>query len=95
MLALVAIVAGIHVFLAATQQARRPGREMESVMKNLLLAAAAATMVFAVSPVFASHAYEAKWDLLPYPSSLSCHFVRQAIRTQNGHVTYKLVQVCN
>jgi hypothetical protein len=68
---------------------------MENVMKNLLLAVAAATMVFAVSPVFASHAYEAKWDLLPYPSSLSCHFVRQAIRTQNGHVAYKVVQVCN
>jgi hypothetical protein len=68
---------------------------MEKVMKNLLLAAAAATMVFAVSPVFASHSYEARWDLLPYPSSLLCHFVRQAIRTQNGHVTYKVVQVCN
>ena len=68
---------------------------MENVMKNLLLAAAAATMVFAVSPVFASLAYEAKQDLLPYPSSLPCHFVRQAIRTQNGHVTYKMVQVCN
>jgi hypothetical protein len=64
-------------------------------MKNLLLAAAAATMVFAVSPVFASHVYEARWDLLPYPSSLPCHFVRQAIRTQNGQVTYKVVPVCN
>jgi hypothetical protein len=64
-------------------------------MKNLLLAAAAATMVFAVSPVFASLAYEARWDLLPHPSSLPCHFVRQAIRTQNGHVTYKVVQVCD
>ena len=64
-------------------------------MKNLLLAAAAATMVFAVSPAFGSLAYEARWDLLPYPSSLPCHFVRQAIRTQNGHVTYKMVQVCN
>jgi hypothetical protein len=64
-------------------------------MKNLLLAAAAATMVFAVSPVFASLRHEAAWDLLPYPSSLPCHFVRQAIRTQNGHVTYKVVQVCN
>ena len=68
---------------------------MENVMKNLLLAAAAATMVFAVSPAFASHAYEARWDLLPYPSSLPCHFVRQAIRTQDGRVTYKVVQVCN
>jgi len=71
-------------------------KKMEHVMKNLVLAgAAAATMVFAVSPVFASHAYEARWDLLPYPSSLPCHFVRQAIRTQNGRVTYQLVQVCN
>jgi hypothetical protein len=31
---------------------------MENVMKNLVLAAAAATMVFAVSPVFASRVYE-------------------------------------
>jgi hypothetical protein len=69
--------------------------KMENVMKNLLLAAAATTMVFAVSPVFASLRYEAMWDMLPYPSSLPCHFVRQAIRTQNGHVTYKMVQVCN
>ena len=64
-------------------------------MKKLLLAAAAATMVFAVSPAFASHAFEARWDLLPYPTSLPCHFVKQAIRTQNGRVTYKMVHVCN
>jgi hypothetical protein len=70
-------------------------KKMENVMKNLVLAAAAATMVLAVSPVFASHAYEARWDLLPYPTSLPCHFVKQVIRTQNGRLTYQLVQVCN
>jgi hypothetical protein len=68
---------------------------MENVMKNLLLAAAAATVVFAVSPVFASIADEAEQGLGVYPSAGQCHFVRQAIGTQNGHVTYQVVQVCN
>jgi len=64
-------------------------------MKNLLLAAAAATMVIAVSPAFASPANDAEWDLTPYPSTSTCHFVREAVGTQNGHVIYQTVQVCN
>jgi hypothetical protein len=65
-------------------------------MKNLLLAAAAATMVIAVSPAFAaSPTDDAEWDRTPYPSAGSCHFVREAVGTQNGHVIYQTVQVCN
>ena len=65
-------------------------------MKNLLLAAAAATMVIAVSPAFAaSPADDAEWNLSPYPSAGTCHFVREAVTMQNGHVVYRDVQVCN
>jgi hypothetical protein len=64
-------------------------------MKNLLLAAAAATMVIAVSPAFASIADEAQWDLGVYPTAGACHFVKEAVTAQDGHVAYRLVQVCN
>ena len=65
-------------------------------MKNLLLAAAAATMVIAVSPVFAaSPGDDAEWNRSPYPSPSTCHFVREAVPTGNGHVIYRDVQVCN
>ena len=65
-------------------------------MKNLLLAAAAATMVIAVSPAFAaSPADDAEWNRSPYPSAGTCHFVREAVPTGNGHVVYRDVQVCN
>ena len=64
-------------------------------MKNLLLAAAAATMVIAVSPAFASPADEAEQGLSVYPSAGTCHFVKEAVRAQNGRVTYQAVQVCN
>ena len=64
-------------------------------MKNLLLAAAAATMVIAVSPAFASPADEAEWGVSIYPSPGTCHFVREAVTTQNGRVIYRDVQVCN
>jgi len=64
-------------------------------MKNLLLAAAAATMVIAVSPAFASPADEAEHGLSVYPSAGTCHFVKEAVRAQNGRVTYQTVQVCN
>ena len=64
-------------------------------MKNLLLAAAAATMVIAVSPAFAaSPADDAEWNRSPYPSAGTCHFVREAVPTQNGRVIYEMVQVC-
>jgi hypothetical protein len=68
---------------------------MENVMKNLLLAAAAATMVFAVSPAFASAASDAEDGYTVYPSPGECHFVTQRIVTQNGRVTYERHQVCN
>jgi hypothetical protein len=65
-------------------------------MKNLLLAAAAATMVIAVSPAFAaSPADDAEWDRTTYPAPGACHFVREAVTTQDGHVVYRNVQVCN
>jgi hypothetical protein len=65
-------------------------------MKNLLLAAAAATMVIAISPAFAaSPASEAEWNITPYPSAGTCHFVREAVRAPNGHIVYQDVQVCN
>ena len=71
-------------------------KRKDSVMKNLLLAAAAATMVIAVSPAFAaSPADDAEWNISPYPSAGTCHFVREPVTMQNGHVVYRNVQVCN
>ena len=70
-------------------------KRKDSVMKNLLLAAAAATLVIGAAPAFASPANDAEWDITPQAPAAPCHFVRQAIRTQNGHVIYKMVQVCN
>ena len=64
-------------------------------MKNLLLAAAAATMVIAVSPAFASPADEAEWGVSVYPNAGTCHFVKEAIPAQDGRVVYRTVQVCN
>ena len=65
-------------------------------MKNLLLAAAAATMVIAVSPTFAaSPADDAEWNISPYAPVGTCHFVREAVGTRNGHVIYQMVQVCS
>ena len=65
-------------------------------MKNLLLAAAAATMVIAVSPAFAaSPADDAEWDRTPYSPPVTCHFVREPVRTPDGHVVYREVQVCS
>jgi hypothetical protein len=65
-------------------------------MKNLLLAAAAATMVIAVSPAFASSpGDDAEWDRSPYAAPSSCHFVREPVTLSNGHVVYREVQVCS
>jgi hypothetical protein len=64
-------------------------------MKNLLLVAAAATMAIAVSPAFASPAYDAEWNLSTYPSAGTCHFVKEAVTAQDGRVVYQTVQVCN
>jgi hypothetical protein len=51
-------------------------------------------MVIAVSPAFAGPASEAEDGYAVYPSVGQCHFVREAVPTQNGHVTYQMVQVC-
>ena len=65
-------------------------------MNNLLLAAAAATMAIALSPAFASSpADEAEQGYAVYPAVGSCHFVKEAIRAQDGRVVYRTVQVCN
>jgi len=53
-------------------------------------------MVIAVSPAFAaSPANDAEWNISPYPSAGTCHFVREAVRAPDGHVVYQEVQVCN
>ena len=64
-------------------------------MKKVLFAAAAATMVFAVSPTFASTADEAEQGLAVYPSAGECHFVKQRVVLPNGHVVFLTHQVCN
>jgi hypothetical protein len=78
---------------------RRPGSfgciKMEKVMKNLFLAAVAATMVFAVSPALASAASDAESGYSVYPSAGECHFVKQQIALPNGHVVYQMHQLCN
>jgi hypothetical protein len=70
--------------------------KMENVMKNLLLAAAAATMVFAVAPAFAaSPADDAEQGYSVYPSAGTCHFVKQQVVLPNGHVIFQTHQLCN
>jgi hypothetical protein len=65
-------------------------------MKNLLLAAAAATMVIAVSQAFAAApADDAENNRSTYPSAGTCHFVKEAVPTANGHIVYRDVQVCS
>jgi hypothetical protein len=64
-------------------------------MKNLLLAAAATTLVFATAPAFASLADDAEQGVAGYPPVASCHFVNEPVTMQNGHVVYRQVQVCN
>jgi hypothetical protein len=64
-------------------------------MKNLLLAAAAATLVFATAPAFASPAEDADQGIAVYPPVASCHFVKEPVTMQNGRVVYREVQVCN
>jgi hypothetical protein len=68
--------------------------ERSNAMKNLLLAAAAATLVLGAAPAFASPADDAQWDITPQSPSLPCHFVREPVRMPNGHVAYEEVQVC-
>jgi cytochrome c2 len=68
---------------------------MENVMKNLFLAAAAATTVFAVSPALASAASDAESGYSVYPSAGECHFVKQQEVLPNGHVIFQTHQLCN
>ena len=64
-------------------------------MKNLLLAAAAATLVMGAAPAFASPAGDAEWDITPYPLAVPCHFVRQPVTLPNGRLVYREVQFCS
>ena len=66
-------------------------------MKNLLLAAAAATLVVAVSPAFAESPAElAEQGYAGYPSVGECHFVTQRMLAQDGrHIVFERHQVCN
>jgi hypothetical protein len=59
---------------------------MDSVMKNLLVAAAVAALVIAVSPAFAGLADEAEMGYSTYPPVGQCHFVKEAVTMANGHV---------
>jgi hypothetical protein len=63
-------------------------------MKNLLLAAAAATFVIAAAPAFAGHSDDVHdwWGQSP---AATCHFVREPVRMSNGHVVYEEVEVCS
>jgi hypothetical protein len=63
-------------------------------MRNLLLAAAAATLLFASAPAFASPSEDAEWDITPQAPAASCHFVGEPVTIANGHVVYREVQVC-
>jgi hypothetical protein len=64
-------------------------------MKTLFLAAAAATLVIAATPAFASPASDAEWDITPYPLAAPCHFVRQPVTLPNGRLVYREVQFCS
>ena len=64
-------------------------------MKTLFLAAAAATLVIAATPAFASPASDAEWDITPYPLAAPCHFVREPVTLSKGRVVYREVQVCS
>ena len=70
-------------------------KRKDSVMKNLLLAAAAATLVIGAAPAFASPANDAEWDITPQAPAATCHFVREPVTMSNGHVVYREVQVCS
>jgi hypothetical protein len=53
-------------------------------------------MVIAVSPAFAaSPGDDAEWDRSPYSPPATCHYIREAVTTQGGHVVYRNVQVCS
>jgi hypothetical protein len=65
-------------------------------MKKLLVSAAAATMLMAAAPAFAtSPAEEAEQGYSTYPSVGECHFVPQRMITPNGRVVLQRQQVCD
>ena len=65
-------------------------------MKKLLVSAAAATMLMAAAPAFASSpADDAEQGYSTYPSTGECHFVLQRMVTPNGRVILQRQQVCD
>ena len=63
-------------------------------MKTLLLAAAAATFVFAAAPTFAGYADFVHYGLgVDHP--YNCHVVTEPVRMPNGRVVNRAVEVCN
>jgi D-alanyl-D-alanine carboxypeptidase len=66
-----------------------PGN-LENVMKNLVLAAAAATMVFAVAPAFANPSQEAEEDYAGWKAAREAAADRATVvHHHNGHVIYR------
>jgi hypothetical protein len=73
-------------------------------MNKLLITAAAATMLIAAAPAFAtSPTDDAEWDRSPYPSAGECHFVLHRMITPNvlhrmitpnGRVILERQQIC-
>jgi hypothetical protein len=70
-------------------------KRKDNAMKNLLLAAAAATLVMGGAPAFASAASDAEDGYAVYPPVSPCHFVKEPVTMQNGRVIYREVQVCS
>jgi hypothetical protein len=62
-------------------------------MKNLLLAAAAATLVSGAAPAFAGYSDDVHdwWGQSP---AATCHLVREPVTLSNGRVVHREVQVC-
>jgi hypothetical protein len=64
-------------------------------MNKLLITAAAATMLIAAAPAFAtSPTDDAEWDRSPYPSAGECHFVLHRMITLNGRAILERQQIC-
>jgi hypothetical protein len=58
-------------------------------MKNLLLAAAAATLVIGAAPAFAGYS-----DDVHNNADVRCHYVTKQVRMPDGHVVYHTDEVC-
>ena len=64
-------------------------------MKQLLIAATAATMLMAGSPAFAGPADDAEQGYTVYPPASECHFVTHRMVTSNGRIVVERQQVCH